>query len=177
MKSNRQFVIPFKGLKVGKHDFVFDVDDKFFDSFEGSEIQKGTINTIVILDKKPSMLEIDFHLKGSVSVACDVCLDELEINIEYDSKLFVRFGEITEEQTDEIIVLSHAEHELNVAQYIYEYSHLGLPYKRIHSNDKKGKSKCNKEMLKKLDEYLVRNEQEQGNDPRWDDLKNLLNNN
>jgi uncharacterized protein len=176
VKSNRQFVIPFKGLKLGKHDFVFDIDDKFFDGFEGSEIHKGTINVEVILDKKASMLEFDFSLNGSVLVSCDVCLDNVEIPIEYDTKLFARFGDVTEEQTDEIIVLSHAEHEINVAQYIYEFCHLSLPYRRVHPADKDGNSTCNKEMLKKLEEYIVHEDHEE-TDPRWDDLKNLLNHN
>lgn len=176
MKSNRQFVIPFKGLKIGKHDFVFEIDDKFFDGFEGSEIHKGKIEVHLILDKKPTMLEFDFHLHGNVLVTCDLCLDELEVTIEYNSKLFARFGDVTEEQTDEIIVLSHAEHEIDVAQYIYEFSHLSLPYKRVHPNDDREKSTCNKDMLKKLDEYIVRNQHEE-TDPRWDDLKNLLNHN
>lgn len=176
MKSNRQFVIPFKGLKIGKHDFVFDIDEKFFDDFEGSEIHRGKIKVELMLDKKPSLLEFDFHLTGFAVVSCDVCLDDVEIPIEFDSKLFVRFGDTSEEQTDEIIVLSHAEHELDVSQYIYEYSHLALPYKRVHPNDKKGKSTCNKEMLKKLNEYLIQEEQE-NTDPRWDGLKDLLNHN
>jgi len=176
VKSNRQFVIPFKGLKIGKHDFVFEIDDKFFDGFEGSEIHKGKIEVQIILDKKPTMLEFDFHLHGNVLVTCDLCLDELEVTIEYNSKLFARFGDVTEEQTDEIIVLSHAEHEIDVAQYIYEFSHLSLPYKRVHPNDDREKSTCNKDMLKKLDEYIVRNQHEE-TDPRWDDLKNLLNHN
>ncbi len=176
MKSNRQFVIPFKGLSIGKHDFIFEIDDEFFDGFEGSEIHKGKIEAKVTLDKKPSMLEFDFDLQGIVLVTCDICLDELEITIEYDSKLFVRFGDVTEEQTDEIIVLSHAEHEMDVAQYIYEFCHLSLPYKRVHPNDKRGNSTCNKEMLKKLDQYIVRKQNEEI-DPRWDDLKNLLNHN
>lgn len=176
MKSNRQFVIPFKGLKVGKHDFVFEIGNKFFDDFEGSEISNGTLQVQVILEKRPSMLEFDFILKGSVIVTCDRCLDDLEVPIDFSSKLFVKFGDTTEEQTDEIIVLSHAEHELDVMQYIYEFAHLSLPFKRVHPNDKKGKSTCNKEMLKKLDEYIIRNDQED-TDPRWDDLKNLLNHN
>jgi uncharacterized metal-binding protein YceD (DUF177 family) len=121
------------------------------------------------------MLEFDFILKGSVIVTCDRCLDDLEVPVDFSSKLFVKFGDTTEEQTDEIIVLSHAEHELDISQYIYEFAHLSLPFKRVHP-DKKGKSTCNKEMLKKLDEYIIRNEQEE-TDPRWDDLKNLLNHN
>lgn len=175
MKPNRQFVIPFKGLKVGKHTFVFEIDDMFFDDFEKSEITKGKVHVEVDLDKKTNMLELHFGLMGNVIVTCDRCLDEFEMPIEFTTELFVKFGDVTEEQTDEIIVLSHNEFELDVAQYIYEFVHLSLPYKRVHPLDSKGNSTCNKEMLKKLDEYVIR-ENEKNTDPRWDDLKNLMNN-
>ena len=175
MKSNRQFIIPFKGLKVGRHNFAFDIDDTFFDDFEQSEITKGKVHVEVDLEKKTNMLELYFRLAGNVMITCDRCLDEFEMPIEYDSELFVNFGDTTEEQTDEIIVLAHNEFEIDVAQYIYEFVHLSLPYKRVHPLDKKGRSTCNKEMLKKLDEYIIR-ENDNNNDPRWDDLKNLMNN-
>jgi len=175
VKSNRQFVIPFKGLKIGKHNFLFDIDDTFFDDYEQSEITKGKIHVEVDLEKKSNMLELYFSLTGNVKITCDRCLDEFEMPIEYTAELFVKFGDVTEEQTDEIIVLSHNEFEIDVAQYIYEFVHLGLPYKRVHPNNSKGQSTCNKEMLKKLDEYIIR-ENVENIDPRWDDLKNLLNN-
>ena len=175
MKSNRQFIIPFKGLKVGKHNFVYDIDDTFFDDYEQSEITKGNIHVEVDLDKKANMLELYFSIEGDVLVICDRCLDEFEIPIDYETELFVKFGDVSEEQTDEIIVLSHNEFELDVAQYIYEFVHLSLPYKRVHPDDSRGRSTCNKEMLKKLDEYIIR-ENDENKDSRWDDLKNLLNN-
>lgn len=177
MKSDRQFVIPFKGLKLGRHDFVFNIDDKFFDDFEVTEITKGNVVAEVLLDKKVSLLEFTFKLKGDVMVTCDRCLDEFSMPVEFETKLFVKFGEENEEQTDEILVLSFSEHEFDLKQYLYEYIHLSLPLRKVHPNDKKGKSLCNKEMLKKLEEHVVHNEDDQIIDPRWDDLKNLLNNN
>ena len=175
MKPNRQFVIPFKGLSIGKHNFVFDIDDKFFDDYEQSEITKGKIHVEVDLDKRTNLLELYFTLAGNVMITCDRCLDEFKMPIEFTTEMFIKFGDVTEEQTDEIIVLSHNEFELDVAQYIYEFVHLSLPYKRVHPNDSKGRSTCNEEMLKKLEEYIIR-EKDEDNDPRWDDLKNLLNN-
>ena len=172
MKSDRRFVILFRGLAQGKHDFVFDVDNEFFDGFEGSEISIGKVFVSVGLSKTVNLLELDFSLKGSVTVMCDRCLDEFEMPIEYQTKLFVKFGDISEEQDDEVIILSQADGELDIKQHIYEYIHLSLPYKRVHP-DKQGKSTCNKEMLKKLSEYSIREHTE----TPWDDLKNLMNKN
>jgi uncharacterized protein len=175
VKSNRQFVILFKGLSAGKHDFVFDVDDRFFDDFEGSEITKGNLKVFVELLKSVNFLELNFKLEGSVVVTCDRCLDEFDLPIKYITKLYVKFGENTEDQNDEIIMLSYSESEIDVKQFIYEYVHLSLPYKRVHPNNKKGRSTCNAEMLKKLGEYSVRDHTDTSTP--WDSLKNLMNKN
>jgi uncharacterized protein len=178
VKSNRQFVIPFKGLKEGRHDFIFEIGDKFFDDFPESEIKKGDVQVNVYLVKRVNMLEFEFEISGNVWATCDRCLDEFLLPIEYEANLFVKFGEISEEQTDEIILLSSSETEIDLLQYIYEFIHLSLPYRKVHPNDKKGKSLCNKEMLKKISEYTTRENIENSNNPEWDNLKNfLLNNN
>jgi uncharacterized metal-binding protein YceD (DUF177 family) len=177
VRSNLQFIIPFKGLKVGRHDFIFDIDKTFFAGFEESEIEKGDVHVIVNLNKRVNMLEFDFKLSGHVWVICDRCLEEFSMPIEYETKLFAKFGENSEEQTDEIILLSYSEHEIDLSQYIYEYIYLSLPYRKVHPDDKSGKSTCNQEMISKLDTYIIR-ESEQNTDPRWDNLKDfLLNNN
>jgi uncharacterized protein len=172
VKPNRQFVIPFKGLATGNHDFVFEIDDKFFEDFKESEITKSKILAKVNLRKMVNMLELDFTLSGTVIVICDRCLDEFEMLLDYQTKLFVKFGESNQEQSDEIIVLSYTEGELDIKQYIYEYIHLSLPYKRVHPNDKKGNSLCNKGMLKKLNEYSMGEKLDNQNI-----LKNLMNQN
>jgi uncharacterized protein len=67
------------------------------------------------------------------------------------------------------------EHELDMKQYFYEYILLALPIKRVHPDDKNGNSTCDPEMLKKLKEHIISEEVE--SDPRWDELKKLINNN
>lgn len=173
MKPNRQFIIPFRGLATGSHKFAFEIGDKFFDDFEESEISKGKVLVNVDLNKMANMLELDFKLSGSVVVTCDRCLDEFDMPVSFETILYVKFGDTTHEQTDEILIISHAEGELDLAQYIYEYIHLSLPYKRIHPNDKKGKSLCNKDMLKKLNKYVSG----EHSDNSLNNLKNLLNQN
>lgn len=176
VKSKNKLIIPYKGLGIGKHAFVFDIDDKFFADFEESEISKGKVHVVVNLDKQSSLLQLEFILVGIVYVACDRCLDNLDLAVNYNTNLFIKFGEQTGEQSEEILVLSYAEHELDISQYIYEYAHLSLPYKRMHSDNENGESTCNKDMLKKLEAYLLP-EKEVNSDPRWNNLKDLMNNN
>jgi uncharacterized metal-binding protein YceD (DUF177 family) len=51
-----------------------------------------------------------------------------------------------------------------------------IPIRRVHPLDKNGKIGCNPEMIKKLNELLIDEEKEDNTDPRWDELKKLMNN-
>ncbi len=52
---------------------------------------------------------------------------------------------------------------------------LALPLKRIHPDDDHGRSTCDPEMIRKLEDHLVAGEEE--SDARWDELKKLSENN
>ncbi|HKJ79252.1 MAG TPA: DUF177 domain-containing protein, partial [Prolixibacteraceae bacterium] len=72
------------------------------------------------------------------------------------------------------------EHQLNLAQLIYEYISLAIPLKRVHPEDKNGDSQCDTEMLDKINNYVqpeVDKDEEENVDPRWAALKKLKNNN
>ena len=91
------------------------------------------------------------------------------------NRLLVKFGKAQDENDPDIIAVPADEPDLDMRQYFYEYILLSLPIRRVHPDDKDGNSTCDPEMLKKLKEHIVRNESEP--DPRWDDLKKLMNNN
>ena len=79
------------------------------------------------------------------------------------------------EEDPDIISLTADEHELDLQQLLFEYIHLALPIKRVHPDDSEGNSTCDPVMLKKLNELLVEKDDE--NDPRWDELRKLINDN
>jgi uncharacterized protein len=176
VKFNNQYVIPFKGLKDELHHFDFKVDDRFFEMFESSEIQKGDIDIDVALNKKSLLLEFEFTISGYVWTVCDRCLEEFKLVIDYQTVLYVKFGPESYEETDELYILSEHESEIDLSQFIYEFIHLSLPYKRIHPLNKKGKPTCNPEMLERLNTLSV-DEDKTDTDPRWNDLKDIINNN
>jgi uncharacterized protein len=172
-----QYIIGFRGLKEGVHDFEYSVTDSFFKQYEDSEIQQGNLEVKVKLDKKPQMLVLDFNIQGKVSVMCDRCLEYFYLPVEYDGVLYVKFGESTYEQSDDVIVLSIEESEIDLSQYIYEFINLSLPFRRVHPVTKKGKSLCNPEMIEKLKQFTIDQEANDKTDPRWDGLKNIFFNN
>lgn len=155
MEKDNSYLISFKGLSLGLHSFTWTLEKSFFSSFEKSEITDGLIHASLTLDKKPQWLELTFHLQGDAVVMCDRCLDDVSIPIDYEAVLFVKFGDETREETDELLIFSYEEHEIDVAPFLYEYAHLALPYRRVHPDNAAGEPTCNKEMMEKLKEHLV----------------------
>jgi uncharacterized protein len=168
----RQHTISFRGLKEGKHNFEFVTDNAFFEQFDSSEVQKGLVKVHVELIKHSQFLELHFDLRGKVTVECDRCLNPFVMGIEHGAVLYIRFGEKTHEQSEELLILSDSVSEMRLDQYIYEYTHLALPYQRFHP-EIGGNSGCDPEMLKKLNKHSA-NDESDGKDPRWDKLKGLI---
>ena len=159
VENRRLYTILFKGLSLGSHVFDWTIDGSFFESYEMSEISDACIQAQVTLLKHTHFLELDFILDGWVEVSCDRCLDPLKLDIASDAKMYVKFdehaGEVASDDDPDLIILSHDEDRLDVAQYLYEYAHLNLPLRRVHPDDAKGRSTCNAEMIRKLEQYLV----------------------
>jgi uncharacterized protein len=176
VKDLKKYVIPFAGLKEGRHEFEFDVDDSFFDQFESSEIKKGKLGVSVELIKSQQVLEMSFYIDGFVKTICDRCLDEFDLPVTYNGKLFFKFAAESYELTDEIIILSASENEINISQFIYEFIHLALPYRRIHP-DINGMSGCNKMMIQKLESLKIDEITENNYSPSWDKLKEITDKN
>jgi len=169
----KQFAIQFASLKPGMYDFKFDINEKFFDHFEESEVKHGKLNVLVELNKQPRMFILNFKITGTVKLICDRCLDDFDLDIDTENRLIVKISNDTKEETDEIISISESEHSINAAQYIYEFIHLALPSKRTHPENKKGKSGCNKDVLKKLEEHKSKENIKTEIDPRWESLKKI----
>jgi uncharacterized metal-binding protein YceD (DUF177 family) len=177
MKKTKEYLIPFVGLKLGKHHFEYQIDNTFFDIFDYDEFQNSDIKVTVVLEKKSNMLEISFKHEGIVHVPCDVTGEDFDLPIKSKMKLIVRFGEEFNNDNEELLILPFGEFEVDIAQYMYEMIVLSVPLRRVHPGVKDGTLES--EALKKLNELAVKetkkeNKQEENIDPRWDKLKQLL---
>ncbi len=175
MQTPKDYIIKFVGLTVGQHEFEFIVNDKFFEGLDYSEIKKGNIRVNITLLKQAVMMALQFEISGTIKANCDLCTAEFDLPINGIFKLIVKVGgNDTGGEDDDIITIATNEHELDLSQYMYEYIALSLPIKRVHPDNKKGESTCDKEMLKKLENFIVEDEKEGGIiDPRWEQLKNI----
>ncbi len=169
------FTIPVSGLKEGHHTFDFEIGNKFFDMFEESEIKEGVLVAITDIEKSSTHMDIDIRISGKVRISCDRCLEMFNLPVECTNRLVVKYGAVRDDTDPDIVTIPHDENDFDLKQYFYEFIYLALPIQRIHPDDKNGKSTCDPLMLEKLKEHLI--EEETKSDPRWDELKKLMNNN
>jgi uncharacterized protein len=172
---SRSYTIPLGGLKEGRHTIDFEIDKEFFEQFEESEVKEGSLIANIEIDKNSSHSDIIIRISGSVIISCDRCLEMFSHPVNSENRVLVKFGKSMEDVDPDIISMPIDEQELDLKQHFYEFIHLALPIRRVHPNDKNGRSTCDPVMLKKLKELIV--EEENENDPRWDELKKLMNDN
>jgi len=171
------YSIPLNGLKEGRHEFDFEIGKAFFDEFEESEITDGSLVAYIEMDKISSHIDLLIRIKGSVMISCDRCLEMFSRPLECENRLLVGLGKSISEDDPDVLSLTDDENTLDLKQVFYEYIHLALPIKRVHPDDRNGKSTCDPLMLKKLHELLVEEAGEEQADPRWDELRKLKNEN
>lgn len=175
MKTLKSYSIPFKGLKLGKHEFVFDITDAFFNEFEYSLVKKGTLTCKVDLEKQETLMILHFDIQGVIDRNCDRCLAGFPESISLQERQIVKFGEDeADNEEDEIMVLNRNEHELDLSGLIYEYINVSVPLISI-CNDEGNTPFCDQEMLETLQKLSASNEEKEENstDPRWNVLKNI----
>ncbi|VXB43468.1 conserved hypothetical protein [Flavobacterium sp. 9AF] len=177
MKNLKAYLIQFSGLKIGRHQFDYQLDNSFFEQFNYEDFNSVNVTVDLILEKKSNMLELNFKHKGIVNVPCDLTNEPFDLPIKGKLKLIVNFGESFNDENEELLILPHGEFQLDVSQYVYEMIVLSVPAKRIHPGIKDGTLKT--DVLNKLDELSPKKEdktagEDKNIDPRWENLKKLL---
>jgi uncharacterized metal-binding protein YceD (DUF177 family) len=177
IKALKEFTIPFIGLKAEKHYFDYQIDKKFFEYFEYDDFNDVNIKAELVFEKKSTFLELYFEIVGGVNVNCDITNEPYDQMVEGEFKLVVNFGDVYNDEFEDILIIPHGEYELNVAQYIYELIILSMPAKRVHPGVEDGT--LNSDILERLEELSPKSlgEKEKTSeeiDPRWNTLKKLL---
>lgn len=175
MNTMKAYTIQFVGLKLGKHNFDYQLDNTFFLEFGYEDFNAADVRVDIILEKKTTFLELLFTAKGTVNVNCDLSNEPYDQKIKDSFSLVVKFGEEYNDENEDILIVPHGEYKINVAQYIYELVVLAVPAKKIHPGIEDGSLRS--EILDKLKELSPKqkeNVNKEDIDPRWDSLKKLL---
>ncbi|MCM4172711.1 DUF177 domain-containing protein [Arenibacter sp. TNZ] len=174
MIQHKEFIIPFSGLKQGKHEFEYNIENTFFESFEYDEFNGAAIKLEVTLNKMSTMMELEMRARGTVNVNCDLTSEPFDQIVKADLELVVKFGDEYNNDNDEILIIPHSEYQINIAQYVYEMLVLSVPQKKVHPGVLDGTLQS--VVLDKLIELQPKEtkENKEDIDPRWDALKKLL---
>lgn len=189
------YKIDLKGMQADTQRYEFVLDNLFFAHIDAPEVQKGKVNVTLVVKRTSHAFELNFQTDGMVWVPCDRCLDDMEQPVTSTDKLRVKFGATYAEEGDNLVVIPEDEGEINVAWFMYEFIALAIPMKHVHAP-----GKCNKAMSTKLSKHLrtTPDEEELADDvfasdeeaglpeeedmetpvdPRWNELKKILDNN
>ena len=187
-----QYKIDLKGMKASSATFEYVLDNSYFENLDAPEVQRGLVNAVVRVKRMSMAFEMDIQVDGTVMVPCDRCLDDMEIEVESADRLVVKFGREYAEEEDNLIIVPEDEGCINVAWFLYELIALAIPMKHVHAP-----GECNQSMAAKLRKHLRVDASEMDEedlefdsddessddekstpiDPRWNDLKKILDNN
>ena len=176
------YKVELKNMRDNSCIYEYALDNQFFANIDAPEIQKGKLKVTLSVKKSLSVYVLNFHTEGVVIVPCDRCLDDMELDVITDDSLRVKLGPTFSEEGD-IVIVPEEDGYINVAWFIYEFIALSLPMKHVHAP-----GKCNKMMMGELNKHLrtseddpvedeVLDEENKEIDPRWNELKKILNNN
>lgn len=188
-----KYKVALKSMPEGEETYNFHLDKQFFEDMECTDVRGANLDAALKVVHRNGVYELDFELTGEVTVACDRCLDDLQIPVESDYHIVVKYGDEFRQDSDELLEIPESDDSVNVAYMIYDTAMLAIPIKHVHPL-----GKCNRAMsalLKKhratrvddpdadLEEELLDGiDDEQpasesaSSDPRWDALKGLKDN-
>lgn len=133
MKFWKTFDIEVIKFKEGRHEFDFEIEDKFFQNFEENELlERGNLTIRVIMNKGVNLIELTFEIKGTVQLTCDRSLEQFDHPLDITEKMIYKYGSEEQEIDENVYMITRDTPAINVAQLIYEFILLALPAKKIH---------------------------------------------
>ena len=163
MKFLDEFSIPLLGLAEGSHEFEYQIDKRFFNAFENTEIKNGNFKVNVALKKSSSRIDFTFHIAGDFESTCDRCLNEIKVYLEDEYDLIGKYGEGEEEA--EIFYIPDQNIPLNISKFIYEYVNYSIPLMKVCEEDE------NPSCYELLDN--INPETEDVKNSMWDELNKI----
>ena len=171
MSKVKGFSVKFIGLKEGTHNFQFPLSKSFFETFKYSEFNSADINVDLVLVKKSTIIELSLKGTGSVNINCTLTNEPFDYQINSKLDLLVKFGDSYDDENDELLVLPHGSHSIDLDQYFYEMIVLSMPIRNVHPDVENGT--IDSEILNRLKEFDINKEKNSNFDARWDKLKEL----
>ena len=110
------FIVKLNGLASGRTVFNWKADVKFFEQFGNTDILAADLDVTAKVVNHGATVDVECSVEGKVTVPCDRCLDDLELDVE------TNFSE----------VYTPDDSSLDLSQDIYDYVCTALPLQRVH---------------------------------------------
>ena len=118
MKLLDKYQIHLNELVEGVNCFNYVIDKKFFEHFEITEVNEVEVVAEIKIEKRHNIIILRFEIMGNINVPCDRCLENFNLNIDYEDELFVKLSNGShEEQSENMIVIPKTESILDITQY------------------------------------------------------------
>lgn len=130
-----------KSLPEGNHVFEYRLTKQFFSDMENTDVRNADILVTLTVDHRSDAYQLHFRLEGMMTVACDRCLDDMELPIDAAYDLTVKYGEEYNDDSDTMLIIPEADNYLNVAYMVYDTAVLAIPPRHVHPQ-----GKCNRAM-------------------------------
>ena len=169
-----------KTLPFGTHVIECHLDESFFNGEDNTEVRRSDVDaTVQVTRKSENTYRLEISCHGTVTVACDRCLDALDLPVEESYCLNVeQMGTELDDTGDELLIVPSDWRELDVAPIVRDTVLLAIPMMHCHESE----DDCNIDMLNVLDGHRVETvpdgeeapeSETTGTDPRWEALKKL----
>ncbi len=196
-----EYKVPLKGMPVGTQHIEYHLGKTFFTNMESADIHDADLHVDLDVVHKADIYDITFTVRGTVTLICDRCLDDMEYPIEASYHIAVKYGPDYNDDSDDLLIIPEGDNYLNVAYMIYDTVALSIPIKHVHPL-----GKCNRQMSAMLKKHRARRQDDSdedaaleeelieemdsmpassddganddasssASDPRWDGLKKLI---
>lgn len=125
-----------------------ELSDRFFADLGQEEISGGEIHVeITVKVSAGNIYNVGIYAKGYVTVACDRCLDPLDINVEVSDTIKVKDGDPEDSDAADMLYLESSSPNIDISWQVYEIIETSLPMQRVHDE-----GECNPEVTA----YIVR---------------------
>lgn len=120
--------------------------EPFFADLEQTEVDGGEVEACIdVKHISQDLYHIGVSLKGSVTVACDRCLDPLTLPVEVEETLKVKDEAPAASDHEDTLYTDYRTGCIDLAWLLYELIETALPMQRTHPIEE-----CNPDMLSRL---------------------------
>ncbi|HEY9165589.1 MAG TPA: DUF177 domain-containing protein [Candidatus Kryptonia bacterium] len=164
--------INISNLSEGVHEYDFAEEPS---SFKLDERFSGTVTVHVKLEKRSRQLFLTGQVRTAGRFSCDRCLDDFRKEIKLDYRMAYLYNEhdAGEMDKDEITVIHASTNEIEIDEDVREYILLAVPLKLLCRDDCAGLCpSCGANL-----NHGNCNCPKRDIDPRWEQLKKMVNNN